>query len=321
MTGKGRATADEGLALRVAELLDGVVGDDVIGCYLHGSAVLGGMRPASDLDVLAVTRRSLDDERRRELTRGLLGMSGIGGGLRPVELMVAVRRDVARDSPAQHDAAEHGTAEHGTAEHEAAEDEAGEKEAAQSGADDGGVTRSGSDRRDTASRQFPPVVDYLYGEWLREWYEAGYVPGPEPMPDLVLAVASALAGDRTLVGPPPAEVLAPVPHADVIRASLAGLDEALSGVDTDTRNVVLTVARVWATVETGEIVPKDEAAAWAAQRLPEEYRAVTEHARELYLGSEYADEVWPAQVLARVHGCVERMAAAARAGSGTTQDT
>ncbi|GAA1212786.1 aminoglycoside adenylyltransferase domain-containing protein [Prauserella alba] len=296
MTDRGRPTADEGLALRVAELLDGVIGDDVIGCYLHGSAVLGGLRPASDLDVLAVTRRGLDDDRRRELTRGLLGMSGIGGGLRPVELMVAVRGDVAGDTP----------------------DPDG---ASRSGAEDGDVTRGGAETADAASRRFPPVVDYLYGEWLRDRYEAGYVPRPEPMPDLVLAMVSALAGNRTLAGPPPAEVLAPLPHADVVRASLAGLDEALSGVDTDTRNVVLTVARVWVTIETGEILPKDEAAAWAAQRLPEEYRAVIEHARELYLGSEYAEEVWPAPVLARVHGCVEHMAAAARAASGTPQDT
>ncbi|WP_253864120.1 aminoglycoside adenylyltransferase domain-containing protein [Prauserella halophila] len=279
---RGRAAAGDELALRVAGLLDEVVGDDVVGCYLHGSAVLGGLRPASDVDVLAVTRRGLDDDRRRELTRGLLGMSGIGGGLRPVELMVTVGGDAARPS-----------------------------------AEDDGVTRAG-----TAPRfpHFPPVVDYLYGEWLRERYEAGYVPEPEPMADLVLAVASALAGHRALAGPPPGEVLTPVPRADLVRASLAGLDEVVSEIDTDTRNVVLTVARVWATVKTGEILPKDEAAAWAAQRLPEDYRPAIEHARELYLGSEYADEVWPAHVLDRVRGCVEHMAAAARAASGTAQD-
>ncbi|MBB3049611.1 streptomycin 3'-adenylyltransferase [Prauserella isguenensis] len=291
----GRATTDDGLALRVAELVDGVVVDDVIGCYLHGSSVLGGLRPASDLDVLAVTRRRLDDDRRRELTRGLLGMSGIGDGLRPVELMVVVRSDVAP-----------GDAGSGGAVDDTAGPTSASSGTSRSDAEDNGATREGDQRR------FPPVVDYLYGEWLRERYEAGYVPMPEPMADLVLAVASALAGNRTLAGPPPGEVLAPVTHADVVRASLAGLDDVLAEVDTDTRNAILTVARAWATVETGEILPKDAAAAWAAQRLPEEYRAVTEHARALYLGSEYADEVWPAHVLARVHGCVDWMAQAAR---------
>lgn len=295
----GRATTDDGLALRVAELVDGVVGDDVIGCYLHGSSVLGGLRPASDLDVLAVTRRGLDDDRRRELTRGLLGMSGIGDGLRPVELMVAVRSDVASGE---------GSAGEVAGATSAAKASGG---ASRGDAGDSGATRDGADRNGGA-RRFPPMVDYLYGEWLRERYEAGYVPAPEPMADLVLAVASALAGNRTLAGPPPGDVLAPVAREDVVRASLAGLDDLLAEVDTDTRNVILTVARVWATVETGEILPKDAAAAWAAQRLPEEYRAVTEHARALYLGSEYADEVWPAHVLARVHGCVDRMAQAAR---------
>lgn len=303
----GRAAEDDGLAVRVAELVDGVVGDDVIGCYLHGSAVLGGLRPASDLDVLAVTRRRLDDDRRRELTRGLLGMSGIGNGLRPVELMVVVRSDVARDSGAAADDEQRDDTGRAAAEPNAA----GRGDAASGGTDEGATDESAA-APGRVPRRFPPVVDYLYGEWLRERYEAGYVPMPEPMADLVLAVTSALAGNRTLAGPPPADVLTPAPHADVVRASLAGLDEVLAEVDTDTRNVVLTVARMWATAETGEVLSKDGAAAWAAQRLPEEYAAVTEHARELYLGSEYAGEVWPAHVLARVHGCVEWMAEAAR---------
>lgn len=36
----------------IVALADGVLGRDAVGIYLHGSAVLGGLRPASDLDVL-----------------------------------------------------------------------------------------------------------------------------------------------------------------------------------------------------------------------------------------------------------------------------
>jgi streptomycin 3"-adenylyltransferase len=43
------------------------MGPELLGMYLHGSAVLGGLAPASDLDVLAVTRRSLDEQQRRAL--------------------------------------------------------------------------------------------------------------------------------------------------------------------------------------------------------------------------------------------------------------
>ena len=41
----------------------------------------------------------------------------------------------------------------------------------------------------------------------------------------------------------------------------------IPGLVDDTRNSVLTLARIWLTVETGEIGPKD-AADWALERLP-----------------------------------------------------
>ncbi|MCI0582291.1 MAG: nucleotidyltransferase domain-containing protein, partial [Chloroflexi bacterium] len=40
-------------------ILREVIGDAVLGVYLHGSAVMGGLRPTSDVDVLAVTARVL----------------------------------------------------------------------------------------------------------------------------------------------------------------------------------------------------------------------------------------------------------------------
>lgn len=56
---------------RVAGLVTDVAGADLIGTCLHGSAVLGGLRPASDVGILAVTRRSLGAGQRRALVAGL----------------------------------------------------------------------------------------------------------------------------------------------------------------------------------------------------------------------------------------------------------
>lgn len=64
----------------VMTLVDDVLGPEVAGAYLHGSAVLGGLRPASDVDVLVVARRSLTDGERRALLDGLLRVSGFTGG-------------------------------------------------------------------------------------------------------------------------------------------------------------------------------------------------------------------------------------------------
>jgi streptomycin 3"-adenylyltransferase len=68
------------------------------------------------------------------------------------------------------------------------------------------------------------------------------------------------------------------------------VDALLDDLDDDTRNVVLTLARAWSTLETGEIRSKDAAAGWALERLPSEHRPVLEHARAIYLGE--ADERW-----------------------------
>ncbi|MFF3634112.1 aminoglycoside adenylyltransferase family protein [Streptomyces sp. NPDC002250] len=236
----------------IVGLVDGVLGRDVIGTYLHGSSVLGGLRPASDVDVLVVARRGMDEQDRRALLGGLLEISGSRNRARPVELTVVVQCEV-------------------------------------------------------RPWRYPPVCDFLYGEWLRAEYEAGQVPQPEPMPDLALLIGVALSGDRPLTGPPLAEVLDPVPRADLVRASMAGLPGLLDALDSDTRNVLLTLARVWTTLATGRIRPKDAAADWALARLPPELRPALEHARRLYLHCSYSEESWSDALLARVRPLVDRV--------------
>ena len=67
----------------------------------------------------------------------------------------------------------------------------------------------------------------------------------------------------------------------------------------------MTFARIWVTVTTGAIVPKDVAVAWAIERLPPEHRAVLERARTIYLDG--LGDVWDPELLARVRPCVDRM--------------
>jgi streptomycin 3"-adenylyltransferase len=70
----------------------------VVGTYLYGSSVLGGLRPDSDIDVLVLTRRSLTDPDRRGLTDFLLRFSGRRATVvpgRPLEVTTLVVDDVA----------------------------------------------------------------------------------------------------------------------------------------------------------------------------------------------------------------------------------
>jgi Domain of unknown function (DUF4111) len=106
-------------------------------------------------------------------------------------------------------------------------------------------------------------------------------------PDLAVLITMLLAADRPLYGPAPATIFDPVPAVDLRRTTLAAADEVLRDLDGDTRNVLLTLARVWATLETGETLPKDRAATWALERLPQECRPVLERARDHYLEGSY----------------------------------
>jgi streptomycin 3"-adenylyltransferase len=110
----------------------------------------------------------------------------------------------------------------------------------------------------------------------------------------------ALAGDRTLAGAPPAQVLDPVPTELLVRAGMDGIPGLLTDLAGDTRNVLLTLARIWTTQATGTIVAKDTAADWALARLAPEHRPVLAFARDLYLTTSYADESWSDELKAQI---------------------
>jgi predicted nucleotidyltransferase len=212
-----------------------VLGEVVLGAYLYGSALGGGLRPRSDLDILVVADRPLTTEEKRQLADGLLAVSRRGP--RPIEVTIVVQSDV-------------------------------------------------------RPWRYPPSFDLQFGEWHRAALERGDV---EPLsetenPDVALLLAMVLQASRPLLGPPVSELVDPVPPADLTRAMLHGVDEVMPGLEDETRNSVLTLARIWLTIDTGEIGSKDAAADWALERLPEEHREVLTRARAIYLGEE--EERW-----------------------------
>jgi predicted nucleotidyltransferase len=152
---------------------------------------------------------------------------------------------------------------------------------------------------------YPPRLDLQYGDWWRAEFERGNVaPWESPNPDLAILLEMALQANHPLFGPPPAQVLDPIPSADLRRAMLDGIPALLFYLDGDEGNVVLTFARIWTTLATGVIRSKDAAASWALPLLPPEHRAVLVHARDIYLGD--APEEW-ADLLPRVRPHVEHV--------------
>lgn len=238
---------------QIVTVVRDVLGRDALGAYLHGSAVLGGMRPQSDIDVLVVSTRPTTTHEKRALIERLLPISGRGdpsGRSRSIELTIVVESDV-------------------------------------------------------RPWRYPPPLDFQYGDWFRGEFDRGNLtPWTTPNPDLALLITIVLQGNRPLFGPPPAQVLDPVPHGDVLRAIVDGIPGLLADLEGDTGNVVLTFARIWTTLATGVIRSKDAAADWSLPRLPAEHRAVLARARAIYLGEE--EERWD-DLLPRVRPHVEHV--------------
>ncbi|MDQ1069740.1 hypothetical protein QFZ32_005180 [Streptomyces canus] len=88
---------------------------------------------------------------------------------------------------------------------------------------------------------------------------------------------------------------------DLRRAIVAGVPQLMADLDHDTRNVLLTLARVWTTLATDSILSKDAAADWALERLPFRHGAVLAYARAIYLGEE--KERWDGELRAGVRPC------------------
>ena len=232
--------ADRAQLARVVDLTREILGADLVAAYLFGSAVLGGLRPDSDLDVLGLMRRPTTRDEQRTLVERLLAISGrrtATGRWRRVELTLVVETEI-------------------------------------------------------RPWRFPPRFDFQYGDWLRSEFERGNL---QPWPttengDLATLLTMVRRYGESLSGPPAEDVIPPVPEADLRAAMVGDLESLLDDLEPDTRNVLLTLARIWCTLATGEIRPKDTAAAWALERLPEEQRPALAHARAGYLGAE--DDRW-----------------------------
>jgi aminoglycoside 9-adenylyltransferase len=231
------------------EVLARELGEALIGVYLFGSALRGGLRPNSDVDLLAIVDRPPGEPTRRRLVEALMRVSGSpvdDGSPRPLEVTLLCRQAL-------------------------------------------------------VPWHYPPRSELVYGEWLRDGFEQGRIPPAATDPDLAIVLATARERSRSLCGPELAELLPSIPEADLRRAVLDSLPGLLEGLPGDERNVLLTLARMWRTAETGEIVPKDVAAAWALKRLPEALRPLLAMARQAYLeggGDDWTPRMAQMEVLA-----------------------
>jgi len=217
------------------DLVNEIFGDDLLGVYLYGSSILGGLQKYSDIDLFVVSNRATTPEEKAKLVTALLTISGIymKSEKHPIEMTLVEKAAI---NP----------------------------------------------------WQYPPHFDFQYGEWLREQFEQENI---EPwtskvMPDLALLVTQILLASITLVGTNPEQLLSKVPYKDFMTAITDALPNLMSELESDVRNVLLTLARIWSTVTTEAIRSKPAAADWVINRLPEKYRPVMERAKAICQGEE-----------------------------------
>lgn len=220
------------------DLVTKILSDNLLGVYLYGSALVGGLQKYSDIDLFVVTNHATTLSEKNELTKHLLHISGLymKSAKRPIEMTVVEKGAV---NP----------------------------------------------------WHYPPRFDFQYGEWLRASFEIGDIESQaHEMPDLALIITQVLLKSQTLFGEPPQKVLAPVPFSDFIKAMLQDVDRLIADIKDDTRNVLLTLARIWSTLDTNTIRSKPDAADWAIERLPEIHQVVMKRAKSICIGDE--NEYW-----------------------------
>jgi len=84
-------------AIQVLTIIKEVLEDQLVGVYLYGSAVTGGLRVKSDVDILVLTNCGLSVATRSKLSKQLMRISGRPGestGIRPLEITVVNQKDV-----------------------------------------------------------------------------------------------------------------------------------------------------------------------------------------------------------------------------------
>lgn len=232
-------------------LLQDIMSEDLLGIYLYGSAIIGGLQKYSDLDLLVITNRNTTSVEKTKLISHLLAISGVYKleSKRPLEMTIVVKSEV---NP----------------------------------------------------WQFPPKFDFQYGEWLRDDFEKGkieYEPNME-MPDLALLITQVLLANETLWGEKPQYLLSNVPYRDFMLATISAVDGLMADINSDTRNVLLTLARIWCTLSTDKIRSKPAAADWASNQLPDAYQSVMQHAKAICIGEK--PELW-AEVSEFIKPCAQ----------------
>lgn len=203
--------------------------------YLYGSAVDGGLKEKSDIDLLVITNEIPDERTRNSFLESSLNISsppGINPNRRALEITVLAYPEI-------------------------------------------------------ATWLFPLKREIQFGEWLRRDIEKGVFERPSSDYDLTIILTKVRENSISLYGLEAKELFRPVPQDDFVKALIHTLSlwKIKNDWIGDERNILLTLARIMYSIETGLITSKDAAATWLLNKIPKEYHETLLKARDGYLGT------------------------------------
>lgn len=82
--------------LKCLNLVKEILGQDLLGIYLYGSSILGGLQKYSDIDLFVVSNRTTKREEKTKLVAALLKISGIYMKSKklPIEITIVVKSEI-----------------------------------------------------------------------------------------------------------------------------------------------------------------------------------------------------------------------------------
>lgn len=220
------------IAIQVVDLLKEILKDKLEAIYLYGSAVRGGLKKDSDIDMFAVINSSLGNLERKLLIERLMAISGeIGNqqGKRYLELTISTLDEL-------------------------------------------------------KGNQYPFFREFQYGEWLRDEFKKGYLSEKIADPDMTVLLAQLKQSSVAILGNEAESIIPNISKTQLNLAMQDSVQELIENLEGDERNVLLTLARILATTETGEFMPKDKAGAYLLPLLNKSQQETMNLAINGYLG-------------------------------------
>lgn len=102
-------------------------------------------------------------------------------------------------------------------------------------------------RLELFQHSFPVQAEFVYGEWLRDGFEAGELPTTTRDPENTLILAQARKQSVKLLGKDSSVLLPDISILEIRQAMREALPNLLAALHGDERNVLLTLARMWYT--------------------------------------------------------------------------